>query len=78
MTGSSVLTSLQHAVIMEQVIMEQALLQAAQKIEDQLDAEMHQMDNLGDDEVEQLRRKRMMVCNFISWPVIVAQALFML
>lgn len=41
--------------------MEQAVLHAAQQLEDQIDAEMHQMDNLGEDDVEQLRRRRLVV-----------------
>lgn len=58
--------------------MEQAVLQAAQQLEDQLDAQMHQMDNLGEDEVEQLRRKRMVVCIYTSFPVVLALCMFKL
>jgi acetyl-CoA carboxylase alpha subunit len=46
---------------MEQIV-EQAVLHAAQQLEDQLDHQLHQMDNMGEDDMEQLRRKRMMVC----------------
>ena len=58
--------------------MEQAVLQAAQQLEDQLDAQMHQMDNLGEDEVEQLRRKRLVVCIYASFPGIVTLCMFKL
>jgi hypothetical protein len=42
-------------------VMEHAILQAAQQVEDQLDSQIHTMDNMGEDEVERLRRRRIAV-----------------
>ena len=39
--------------------MEQSLLQVAQNMEEQLDAQIHQLDNLGEDDLERIRRKRL-------------------
>ena len=40
-------------------IVEQSLLQVAQNMEEQLDAQIHQLDNLGEDDLERIRRKRL-------------------
>ena len=45
-------------------VMEQAVLQAAQQMEDQLDSQLHAMENLGEDEVERLRKQRLLVRNY--------------
>eukprot|EP01025_Chloroclados_australasicus_P067537 TRINITY_DN9344_c0_g1_i1.p2 TRINITY_DN9344_c0_g1~~TRINITY_DN9344_c0_g1_i1.p2 ORF type:complete len:218 (+),score=27.70 TRINITY_DN9344_c0_g1_i1:138-791(+) len=40
-------------------VMEAAVLQAAQQIEDKLDDQLHQMENLGDADIDALRRQRL-------------------
>lgn len=42
-------------------VMEQAVLQAAQQLEDQVDQQIHTMDNMSEDDVGRLRRERMAV-----------------
>ena len=42
-----------------QSIMEAQLLQAAQAVEAQVDSELHRLENLGEDDLEALRRKRL-------------------
>lgn len=42
-------------------VMENALLQAAQKIEDNLDEQIHKMDNLDEDDLERLRQEKLKV-----------------
>lgn len=42
-------------------IMENAVLQAAQQMEDQLDSQIHAMDNLGEEDIDKLRKGRMAV-----------------
>ena len=39
-------------------LVEQSLLQVAQNVEEQLDAQIHQLENLGEDDLERIRRKR--------------------
>ena len=39
-------------------LVEQSLLQAAQNVEEQLDAKLHQLENLEEDDLERIRRKR--------------------
>lgn len=46
-------------------VVEQAVLQAAQKIEDQLDDQLHALENMGQDDVERLRQQRMQVCCWV-------------
>ena len=41
-----------------QQMMEQQLLRAAQEVEDQIDSEMHKLENMDDDDIERLRQKR--------------------
>ena len=48
---------------MQNQIMEHALLQAAQKIEDQLDDQLHSLENMNKDDVERLRQERLKVCS---------------
>eukprot|EP00891_Asterochloris_glomerata_P002674 jgi/Astpho2/2674/fgenesh1_pm.00049_%23_16_t len=43
---------------LQQGLIEQHLLQVAKNVEDQLDSQLHQLDNLREDDVEQLRQKR--------------------
>ena len=43
---------------LQQQIVEQHLLAAAQKVEDQLDNEMHQLQKLDEDDMESLRQQR--------------------
>jgi HD superfamily phosphohydrolase len=48
---------------MEQIVqqaMEQNLLRVAKQLEDQLDSELHKLDNLQDDDVERIRQRRIM------------------
>ena len=40
-------------------LVEQGLLQVAQNVEEQLDAQIHQLENLGEDDLERIRRRRM-------------------
>ncbi len=40
-------------------LVEQSLLQVAQNVEEQLDAQIHQLENLGEDDLERIRRRRM-------------------
>jgi uncharacterized protein (UPF0335 family) len=40
-------------------IVEQSLLQVAQNMEEQLDAQIHQLENLDEDDLERIRRKRL-------------------
>ena len=47
-------------------VMEHALLEAAQKIEDNLDEQIHKMDNLDEDDLEKLRQEKLKVCSWIS------------
>ena len=42
-------------------VMEHALLQAAQKIEDDLDEQIHKMENLDEDDLERLRQAKLKV-----------------
>jgi hypothetical protein len=42
-------------------VMENAILQAAHQVEDQLDNQIHTMDNIGEDEIQRLRKGRMAV-----------------
>lgn len=42
-------------------VMENALLQAAQKIEDNLDDQIHKMENLDGDDLERLRQAKLKV-----------------
>lgn len=44
---------------LQQQIVEQHLLAAAQKVEDQLDNEMHQLQRLEEDDMESLRQQRL-------------------
>ena len=44
---------------LQQQIVEQHLLAAAQKVEDQLDNEMHQLQKLDEDDMESLRQQRL-------------------
>ena len=39
-------------------MLEQQLLRAAQQVEDQIDSELHKMENMDDDDIERLRQKR--------------------
>lgn len=39
-------------------LVEQSLLQVAQNVEEQLDAQIHQLENLGEDDLERIRRER--------------------
>lgn len=41
-----------------QQVVEGALLQAAKQVEDQLDSQLHQLENLDEDDIEKLRRHR--------------------
>jgi hypothetical protein len=43
-------------------VMEQAVLQAAHKLEDHLDHQIHTMENLDEDDIEKLRKGRIDVC----------------
>lgn len=40
-------------------MLDQAVLAVAQQLEQQVDTELHRLDNLGEDEIEVLRRRRM-------------------
>ena len=42
-------------------VMEQAVLQAAQQLEDQVDQQIHTMENMSEDDVGKLRRERLAV-----------------
>jgi hypothetical protein len=44
-------------------VMEQAVLQIAQQMEDKIDADLHRLDNLGEDELEGVRQSRVAVCS---------------
>ena len=46
---------MQHAV---QAAIEQQVLRAAQEVENQIDAELHKLETLDDDDLERLRQKR--------------------
>lgn len=41
-----------------QQVLEDTLLRAAKEVEDQLDSQLHQLDNMDEDDIEKLRRKR--------------------
>lgn len=41
--------------------MEQAVLQIAQQMEDKVDADLHRLENLGEDELESVRQARVAV-----------------
>ena len=43
-----------------QAAIEQQLLRAAQEMEDALDAQIHALGNMGDDDLESLRQKRVL------------------
>ncbi len=43
---------------MVQAAIEQQLLRAAQEVESQIDAELHKLETLDDDDIERLRQKR--------------------
>ena len=45
---------------MVQAAIEQQLLRAAQDMEDALDAQIHALGNMGDDDLESLRQKRVL------------------
>jgi hypothetical protein len=47
-------------------VMEQAVLNAAQQLEDQLDRQIHAMENLDEDGMEKLRKVRIDVCVVVS------------
>jgi hypothetical protein len=47
-------------------VMEQAVLNAAQQLEDQLDQQIHTMENLDEDDIEKLRKGRIDVCLVVS------------
>lgn len=57
-------------------VMENALLQAAQKIEDNLDEQIHKMENLGEDDLERLRQEKLKV-HFLA-PVAPVYIVYML
>ena len=40
-------------------MIEQQVLRAAQQVEDQIDSELHRLENMDDDDIERLRQKRM-------------------
>eukprot|EP00218_Dolichomastix_sp_CCMP3274_P007775 CAMPEP_0170139930 /NCGR_PEP_ID=MMETSP0033_2-20121228/6001_1 /TAXON_ID=195969 /ORGANISM="Dolichomastix tenuilepis, Strain CCMP3274" /LENGTH=222 /DNA_ID=CAMNT_0010376089 /DNA_START=56 /DNA_END=724 /DNA_ORIENTATION=- len=44
---------------MQQAMMEQQLLQVAQTIEDSVDEQLHKLENLGEEDLENIRRKRL-------------------
>lgn len=48
-------------------VMENALLQAAQKIEDNLDDQIHKMDNLDEDDLDRLRQEKLKVRSFVIY-----------
>lgn len=43
---------------MQQAVVEQALLNVAKQVEQQIDAELHKLENLQDDDIEALRQRR--------------------
>lgn len=43
---------------LQQAVLEQTLLSLGKQLEDQLDAQLHKLDNLQDDDLERLRQKR--------------------
>jgi acetyl-CoA carboxylase alpha subunit len=42
-----------------QQVVENTLLQAAKQVEEQLDSQLHRLDNLDEDDLEKLRRQRL-------------------